>query len=118
MLTACRFGRGVYTTKCSSKADDYIINYLPERQTRVMIVAEVVLGKTLRLERNAEYLSEPPFGFHSVVGVPGQALHYQENVVYSDNAIRPAFLIIYEAPQGAPAASSSQNSSEVKNPWQ
>ena len=30
-----------------------------------------------------------------VVGVPGEDLNYEETVIYDDDAIRPAFLIVY-----------------------
>lgn len=38
-----------------------------------------------------------------VLGVPGEDLNYEETVVYNNDAIRPAFLIVYgDAPPVPP----------------
>ncbi|KAJ7234208.1 hypothetical protein B0H12DRAFT_1204777 [Mycena haematopus] len=80
-LTAMhRFGTGIYTTACSS-----------------ILVNRVVVGNPLTRQYNAEELTELPFGYHSVVGVPGADLNYAETVVYANDAIRPAYLIVYAA---------------------
>ncbi|KAJ7757695.1 hypothetical protein DFH07DRAFT_868089 [Mycena maculata] len=91
-----RFGSGIYTTACSSKADDY---YAGVRNSpfRAMLVNRVVVGNPLVRQHNAEDLTGLPNGYHSVVGVPGADLNYGETVVYSNDAIRPAYLIIYAA---------------------
>ena len=45
-------------------------------------------------------LTEPP---RQVLGVPGEDLNYEETVVYNNDAIRPAFLIVYgDAPPVPP----------------
>jgi len=58
-------------------------------------VNRVVVGKPHKLRQNATGLTEPPCGHHAVVGEPGVDLNYGETVVYDDDAIRPAFLIVY-----------------------
>jgi len=32
---------------------------------------------------------------HKVVGEPGVDLNYEETVIYNNNAIRPAYLVVY-----------------------
>ncbi|KAF7341455.1 PARP catalytic domain-containing protein [Mycena venus] len=90
----CRFGTGIYTTTSSSKADDYFKG-VPESPFRIVLVNRVVVGNPLTQQSNAEEITELPFGYHSVVGVPGASLNYEETVVYNNNAIRPAYLIVY-----------------------
>ncbi|KAJ6507725.1 hypothetical protein C8R47DRAFT_966019, partial [Mycena vitilis] len=108
----CRFGTGIYTTACSSKADDYFTG-IPDSPFRAVLVNRVVVGTPLTRQYNAEEITELPFGYHSViffshlfvspsyhlqvVGVPGADLNYGETVVYTNDAIRPAYLIIYAA---------------------
>ena len=69
-------------------------------------------------EVNGERWSGLPFGSYSssssqasvssnlsrqVLGVPGEDLNYEETVVYNNDAIRPAFLIVYgDAPPVPP----------------
>lgn len=77
-----------------------------------MLANRVVLGKPRKQQENAEHLTEPPKGYHSVrqsvlslvhslnfllqvIGKPGLELNYPETVVYDNDAIRPAFLIVY-----------------------
>ncbi|KAJ7679197.1 hypothetical protein DFH06DRAFT_506746 [Mycena polygramma] len=106
-----RFGTGIYTTACSSKADDYFTG-VPDSPFRAVLVNRVVVGNPLTRQYNAEEITELPFGYHSVicshlfvspshhlqvVGVPGADLNYGETVVYTNDAIRPAYLIIYAA---------------------
>lgn len=78
---------------------------------RVLLVTRVVVGNPHRLQENATSLVEPPSGYHSVcmtvdslwmaltisqiIGEPGIDLNYEETVVYDNDAIRPAFLVVY-----------------------
>jgi hypothetical protein len=77
----------------------------------------VVVGKTLKRRTNATNLTELPCGYHSVcvdhcrsdgidsqisqlTGEPGQDLNFPEHVVYDNDAIRPAYLVVYgDAPE-------------------
>ncbi|KAF9556032.1 ADP-ribosylation [Agrocybe pediades] len=90
-----RFGTGIYTTACSSKADDYTKNGDETTQLRVLLVSRVVVGNPYKLRENATSLTEPPCGHHSVIGEPGIDLNYEETVVYDNDAIRPAYLVVY-----------------------
>ncbi|OBZ66215.1 hypothetical protein A0H81_13795 [Grifola frondosa] len=92
-----RFGTGIYTSACSSKADDYVCNKSQDAIMRVLLVNRVVVGRPKRMLRNAVHLKAPPYGFHSVIGVPGADLNYEETVVYSNDAIRPSYLVAYDS---------------------
>ncbi|KAJ7592667.1 hypothetical protein C8J56DRAFT_1127056 [Mycena floridula] len=89
-----RFGCGIYTSSCSSKADDYSANGI-DSSCRVVLVNRVVVGRAYQRKYNAANLSEPPSGYHSVVGSPGIDLNYPETVVYDNDAIRPAYALCY-----------------------
>ncbi|KAF9440535.1 ADP-ribosylation [Macrolepiota fuliginosa MF-IS2] len=91
----CRFGTGIYTTSVSSKADDYTRNVNGNTATRALLLNRVIVGNPKMRTRNAVNLLSPPPGCHSVIGEPGADLNYEETVVYNNDAIRPAFLIIY-----------------------
>ncbi|KAG8940328.1 hypothetical protein FRC04_005426 [Tulasnella sp. 424] len=77
------------------KADDYT-NDLSNSSNRVVVVARVVLGKSKVLRRNTESLRSPPSGYDSVLGEVGIDLNYDEQILYRDDAIRPAYVVIYE----------------------
>ncbi|KAG7089294.1 hypothetical protein E1B28_010992 [Marasmius oreades] len=90
-----RFGTGLYTTSCSSKADDYFHAGGKDSKYRTLLVNRVVVGKPCIRRYNATNLTEPPPGHQSIIGVPGADLNYEETVVYDNNAIHPAFMIAY-----------------------
>ncbi|KAG9004663.1 hypothetical protein FRB90_010788 [Tulasnella sp. 427] len=90
-----RFGHGVYTSSVSSKADDYTATP-SESKYKAMLVARVVLGKGYPLKLTTAHLTGPPSGYDSVIGQVGLHLNYDEQVVYREEAVRPAYLIIYK----------------------
>ncbi|KIK57330.1 hypothetical protein GYMLUDRAFT_203749 [Collybiopsis luxurians FD-317 M1] len=98
-----RFGNGIYTTSCASKADDYSsigrsnCQHL-NRNSRILLLNRVVVGKPHHRRQNGTHMSQPPPGFHSVIGLPGVDLNYEETVVYRNDAIRPAYLVVYGPP--------------------
>lgn len=91
-----RFGHGIYTSGVSSKADDYT-NDLSNSPNRIVLVARAALGKGKVFRRNTESLRGPPSGYDSVLGEVGFDLNYDEQVLFRDDAIRPAYIIIYES---------------------
>lgn len=93
--TFLRFGRGIYTSSVSSKADDYTVTP-PISGYRAMLVARVVLGKGYPLKLTSQSLLGPPSGYHSVLGEVGVHLNYDEQVVYNNDAVRPAYLVVYK----------------------
>jgi len=93
-----RFGAGIYTTSCSSKADDYVSNTRNDLKLRVLLVSCVVVGKASEMTQRCIEMVCPPPGCHSVLGIPEEELNYEETVVYTNDAIRPLFLITYGPP--------------------
>lgn len=89
-----RFGRGIYTSSASSKSDAYIKN-LGASSTKVLILNKVVVGKGYKTTQDQPALTSPPVGYDSVLAEPGAGLNYDELVCYTDDAIRPAYLVIY-----------------------
>jgi len=74
-------------------------------------MGRVVVGKALEMRENATDRTNVPPPYHSLVGKPGRRLNYEETVVYSNDAIRPAYLIVY----GETAASSQSFFSRLFN---
>jgi hypothetical protein len=67
-----------------------------------MFLNKVVVGKGIKLRNDQPNLTEPPAGYDSVIGEPANSSHnsmlnYDELVVYKEEAIIPAYLIIYDA---------------------
>lgn len=105
-----RFGKGIYSTATSSKANDYTDNH---RQIHAVLVVNVAAG---RVDKTCDSwtpkhmrMTQPGKGYDSVVGevpplweTPAQVaqienkLNYDELVVYTPNAIRATHLILYE----------------------
>eukprot|EP00698_Gefionella_okellyi_P017648 TRINITY_DN519_c0_g1_i1.p1 TRINITY_DN519_c0_g1~~TRINITY_DN519_c0_g1_i1.p1 ORF type:complete len:647 (+),score=165.96 TRINITY_DN519_c0_g1_i1:81-2021(+) len=80
-----RFGLGHYFTATASKSAEYPLN-LPQGATRVLFMAKVVVGKGCKKLQNDVDLEAAPEGYDSVLGEVGQALNYDELVVYRDDA--------------------------------
>ncbi|KAG5720521.1 hypothetical protein E4T56_gene2590 [Termitomyces sp. T112] len=89
-----RFGAGIYTSSTSSKSDDYSSNG-STRNSKAMFLSYVVVGKGHKLTKDQTNLTSAPAGYDSVLGEVGQNLNYDECIVYRDDAIRPAYLVIY-----------------------
>lgn len=60
-----RFGKGLYTTRVSSKANDYSNDH-PTAQTRVVIVNGVVLGRSKTMYRGSPDMARAPYPYDSV----------------------------------------------------
>ncbi|KAJ7624721.1 hypothetical protein FB45DRAFT_751103, partial [Roridomyces roridus] len=90
-----RFGNGMYTSKTSSKAARYSHNGQPSKY-KVMLLNNVAVGKTYQTQALILSVS---FGLISeqVCGLPGTALNFDETCVYNDDAMRPTYLILYNA---------------------
>lgn len=113
-----RFGAGIYTSSTSSKSNDYSSNIKPSRQ-KAILLNKVVVGKGYKMTQDNTRLTAPPPGYDSVcldgiIGCPlgvnwawtiqvlaevalGGTLNYDELVCYAENAIRPSYLLIYDA---------------------
>jgi len=90
-----RFGSGIYTTSCSSKADDYSSNLHEGATFRVLLMGRVVVGNAFKTRKNHTTCTGLSHPYHSLIGEPGVHLNYEETVVFSNDAIRPAYLVVY-----------------------
>uniref|UniRef100_A0A8H8CFW5 PARP catalytic domain-containing protein n=1 Tax=Psilocybe cubensis TaxID=181762 RepID=A0A8H8CFW5_PSICU len=82
------FGAGVYSSSASNKAFSYTSN-----GTGAILLSKVVLGNVRTVNQWNEVMSCPP-GFNSVV-FDRQNGTLNETIVYTDDAIRPVFLLIF-----------------------
>lgn len=91
-----RFGTGIYTSSTSSKADDYSTSSRRDG-LKAVLLNKVVVGKGYKMKYDADKMTAPPAGYDSVLGEKGGSLNYDEVVVYREDAIRPSYLVMYEA---------------------
>jgi len=82
------FGAGVYTSSAANKAYSY-----SDSGTGAVILTKVVLGTVYEVQAWNQVMSCPP-GHNSVV-FNRQNGTLNETVVYTDDAIRPVFLIVF-----------------------
>ncbi|KAG8791725.1 hypothetical protein FRC16_000313 [Serendipita sp. 398] len=97
LISIPRFGKGIYTSATSSKSNDYTTNNQESNWT-ALLLNSVLIGRGFETKENHETLLQPPEGYDSVLGVPGETLNYDETVVYRNDAIRPAYLVVYLTP--------------------
>ncbi|KAK0205008.1 hypothetical protein DFS33DRAFT_722745 [Desarmillaria ectypa] len=90
-----RFGKGIYTSATSSKANDYIHN-TGHSDYRAVLLNNVVVGKGRKLRQDDPTLTQAPAGFDSVLGERGGSLNHDELVVYKGEAIRPSYMVVYD----------------------
>ncbi|KIM28486.1 hypothetical protein M408DRAFT_69717 [Serendipita vermifera MAFF 305830] len=93
-----RFGKGIYSTATSSKADGYS-KTLTHSPWTALLLTSVVVGDPCITYGDGPQISHPPNGYDSIIGKPGSALNYDETVVYRKDAIRPVYLVLYLTPR-------------------
>jgi len=91
-----RFGKGIYTSSTSSKSNDYSHNDCTST-LKAILLNKVVVGKGYKMIQDNTSLTAPPPGYDSVLAEKGGSLNYDELVVYTNDAIRPSFLVMYDA---------------------
>ncbi|TDL25748.1 ADP-ribosylation [Rickenella mellea] len=91
-----RFGMGIYTSSTSSKSDDYSQN-MTQSTLKAILLNKVVVGKGSKMMQDNTTLTAPPAGYDSVLAEKGGTLNHDELVVYTNDAIRPSFLVMYDA---------------------
>ncbi|KAH9942725.1 ADP-ribosylation [Amylocystis lapponica] len=90
-----RFGHGIYVSSTSSKSNDYSSNLNRNASLKAMLLNKVVVGKGCRKTIDEPSLRVPPAGYDSVLAETGRILNYDECIVYTNDAIRPSFLVMY-----------------------
>jgi len=89
-------GRGIYTSSTSSNSDGYSQN-LTASPFKAVLLVYVVVGKAKKVASHQSIVMQPPAGFDSVIAEPATGfIAYDELVVYSNDALCPAYLVIYE----------------------
>ncbi|KAG9036060.1 hypothetical protein FS837_001759 [Tulasnella sp. UAMH 9824] len=82
----------------NSRADDYSVNGFSRHvhNQKALLLASVVMGEVFTSDNRMTSL---PAGFQSISCQPGpnSDFNYNDTAVYSEDAIRPAFLVIYDA---------------------
>lgn len=93
-----RFGHGIYTSSTSSKSNDYSTNVNSSR-LKAILLNKVVVGKGYKMTQDNTSLTAPPTGYDSVLAevVNGGSLNYDELVCYTNDAIRPSYMVMYDA---------------------
>ena len=63
----------------------------------MICMCSVVVGHGFKMHKDDLERSEPPHGYHSVLGEVGGGgnLNHDELCIYADEAILPTFLIMY-----------------------
>uniref|UniRef100_A0A0W0F9V8 PARP catalytic domain-containing protein n=1 Tax=Moniliophthora roreri TaxID=221103 RepID=A0A0W0F9V8_MONRR len=88
------FGQGIYTSSTSSKSNDFSRN-VPKSPMKAILLNKVVVGKGCKMSHANKTLTAPPSGCDSVLA-EGGGIVYDELIVFSNDAIRPSFLVMYE----------------------
>ncbi|EKM52988.1 uncharacterized protein PHACADRAFT_99581 [Phanerochaete carnosa HHB-10118-sp] len=92
-----RYGKGIYSSTTSSKAAGYSKNGQPS-EYKAMLLNNVVVGRTHETNDAMSRATSPPKGYDSVCGLPSDGgLKFDETCVYDDDAIRPVYLVLYDA---------------------
>ncbi|KAF8193784.1 hypothetical protein BJ912DRAFT_231340 [Pholiota molesta] len=92
------FGPGIYSTRVSSKADDYSNTSDPSVYTRVMIVNHVALGRSKTMYEASHDMQHAPHLYNSVTAATypeGGKVNYHEAVVYREDAICANAIVVY-----------------------
>ncbi|CCM00821.1 uncharacterized protein FIBRA_02863 [Fibroporia radiculosa] len=92
------WGRGIYSTAASNKADYFAKNINNQSNDKVVLLSRVVVGKRAALRSKDTSLRRPPLGYDSIdalTSLQGGAVKYSEVVVYRDDALIPWVMIVY-----------------------
>ncbi|KAG8750471.1 hypothetical protein FRC14_000468 [Serendipita sp. 396] len=84
------FGVGIYTSATPSKSNGYIA-VAPGSSARPVLLNKVVVGKGYNVNQISSHFTAAPAGYDSVLG----QLAADELIVYTNDAIRPAYLIMF-----------------------
>ncbi|KZT07038.1 uncharacterized protein LAESUDRAFT_129659 [Laetiporus sulphureus 93-53] len=89
-----RFGVGHYTSSTSSNSNDYARNVNSNSPLKAILLNKVVVGKGYKTTVDVPSLTAPPAGFDSVLGEKGAAVSHDELIVFTNDALRPSYLVI------------------------
>ncbi|EGN91900.1 hypothetical protein SERLA73DRAFT_191870 [Serpula lacrymans var. lacrymans S7.3] len=92
--TSLRFGPGIYTSSTSATAGGYCRN-VQASPYKALLLAKVVVGRTIKPDQDHNDWKAPPKGYDSVVA-KGTAAGGDELIVYTNDAARPSYLIVFQ----------------------
>ena len=97
-----RFGSGFYLAPNSSKSHDYPRNRAigTNGGIQALLLCDVAPGRKYKLRQNANNMTAPPEGYHSVYGKRkswwrDSVLNYDEIVLFEPYAISPHYIFVY-----------------------
>lgn len=94
--TPGRHGTGIYVSALSSRADELSKNGSSSGTRKAAVLTSVVIGRGLKCLSDRPDLTAPPAGYDSVLTETGTSMAFDEVVVYSEDAIRPIWLVLYD----------------------
>ncbi|KAI0777848.1 hypothetical protein BC629DRAFT_1582775 [Irpex lacteus] len=86
------FGTGIYTSSAVSNN-----NTDAKAPLKAVLLNKVIVGRGYKMSQVDTTLKAPPAGFDSVLAEKGSQLDDDELVVYRNDAIRPSYLVMYDA---------------------
>lgn len=91
-----RYGRGIYMSSVSSKADDYASS--TQSISKCMLYSKAILGRVQDIYVTWDSdITGPSYGYDSIRGLTtGGLFNYPENVIYRNDAIVVNSLIVYD----------------------
>jgi len=92
------WGKGIYTTTASNKADYFSKNVHNQSSCKVVLLSKVVVGNHKHMTQKDGSLTRPPPGYHSIKAITedmGGVVKYSERVVYDEAALCPWLMIVY-----------------------
>jgi len=103
-----RFGSGIYFSASSSKGADYSRistnkKQVPNASIYGLLVCKIMVGKAYSYTNDNTTITQPPQGYHSVLGEASRSgsLNINEVVIYNENAICPRYVIVFRKDWGA-----------------
>jgi len=63
---------------------------------KAILLNKVVVGRGYQMYQDNTSLTAPPAGFDSVIAQVGVSLNHDELIVYTNDAIRTSFLVLYD----------------------
>jgi len=91
-----RFGAGIYTSSTSATSNGYSRN-TQASPVKALLLNKVVVGRCLKDGTSNTGLTAAPAGYDSVVATANAWGGDDELIVYSNDAVRPSYLIMYAA---------------------
>lgn len=94
--TGAMFGPGIYLASDSTKSANYSFGTWCGRAnkygTAYLFIVASALGNVYKVD-SSTYFNEPPYGYHSVMGVKGRSLINNEFIVYREDQVRIKYIV-------------------------